>query len=157
NRAVDDHPGMDFHEVQTWVRFHYQWVVVHDFLPRIVSAEVLDELKGDDGQYDPNKLRFFHWKNEPFMPVEFSVAAYRLRHSMIRPGYRMNDANLLPIFEIPPNTIPVIPKGLSPGLDGFQQMDPGRAIDWGRFIDVDTRDYGSLDDENDPANRNRLQ
>src|ERR1022692_3785407 len=25
------------------------------------------------------------------MPVEFSVAAYRLGHSMVRPGYRLND------------------------------------------------------------------
>jgi hypothetical protein len=54
---------------------------------------------------------------------------------MIRPGYRLNDddAMLLPIFPTPANPV---------GLTGFQTMAPGRAIDWGRFIDVDTRSYG---------------
>src|SRR5437763_10274363 len=109
-------------------------------------SSVLDNLK-TDGQYDRSKLKFFHWKNNPFMPVEFSVAAYRLGHSMIRPGYRLNDNDqtLLPIFAVPPN----------PDLDGFQAMDKQRGIDWGRFIDVDARAYGT-EDANDPRTKKRL-
>ena len=30
-------------------------------------------------------LHFYHWQEQPFMPVEFSVAAYRFGHSMVRP------------------------------------------------------------------------
>ena len=102
NRVVDDNPTLSFPSVQRIVRWHYQWVVVYDFLPKIVSASVLDALKTDE-QYDQKKLQFYHWKNDPFMPVEFSVAAYRLGHSMIRPGYRLNDddTTLLPIFPVP--------------------------------------------------------
>jgi hypothetical protein len=155
NRAVDDNKALDFPTLQRLVRWHYQWVVIYDFLPKIVFAPVLEALK-TDGKYDQAKLKFFHWKNEPFMPVEFSVAAYRLGHSMIRPGYRLNDddATLLPIFPIPPDTIPEIPAGIPNGLAGFQQMAANRGIDWGRFIDLDgdVRPYGDDPDKVKPAN-----
>jgi hypothetical protein len=163
NRVVDDNPGLEFPALQKIVRWHYQWAVIHDFLPKIVSASVLKSLK-QDGKYDKKLLKFFHWKNEPFMPVEFSVAAYRLGHSMIRPGYRLNDdeATLLPIFAIPPNTIPDIPKGIPDGLAGFQAMAANRGIDWGRFIDLDgdVRPYGGDPDKVKPASaemKKRLQ
>jgi len=137
NRVVDDNPGADFAQLQQIVRFHYQWVILHDFLPRIISSSVLDDLRSADGNFDRSKLKFFHWKNEPFMPVEFSVAAYRLGHSMIRPGYRLNDddTTLLPIFPDPP-TDP------NKGLTGFQAMASNRGIDWARFIDTEIRSYG---------------
>ncbi len=163
NRVVDDNKTLSFPELQRVVRWHYQWVILHDFLPKIVSKPVLDALKAN-GKYDQAKLKFFHWKNDPFMPVEFSVAAYRLGHSMIRPGYRLNDddTTLLPIFPILPNTIPDIPAGLSPGLTGFQAMAANRGIDWGRFIDLegDVRAYGDDPDKVKPANaamKSRLQ
>jgi hypothetical protein len=135
NRLCDDNPGLDLPNLQRLVRFHYQYVILNDFLPRVISRAVLEALK-TGGRFDQKKLKFFHWHNEPFMPVEFSVAAYRLGHSMIRPGYRLNDddATLLAIFP---------PKGGDPnkGLTGFQTMQAGRAIDWGRFINIDVRDY----------------
>ena len=96
NRMVSENPGRTFAEIQQLVRFHYQYVVLNDFLPRIVHSSVLDSLKSN-GRYDREKLEFFHWRNDPFMPVEFSVAAYRFGHSMVRPGYRLNDEVLLPI------------------------------------------------------------
>jgi Animal haem peroxidase len=163
NRVVDDNDKLDFPALQKIVRWHYQWVVIHDFLPKIVSAPVLDAMK-TNGKFDKAKLKFFHWRNDPFMPVEFSVAAYRLGHSMIRPGYRLNDddTTLLPIFPIAPNTIPGIPKGIPDGLTGFQEMAKNRGIDWGRFIDLegDVRAYGGDPDTIKPADaemKRRLQ
>lgn len=148
NRTLKDNPNASFETIQKLVRFHYQYVVLNDFLPRIVRADVLAALK-TSGHYDKSKLKFFHWKNEPFMPVEFSVAAYRLGHSMVRPGYRLNDAILRPIFPVPPNVQP----GLAEGLTGFKAMIPDWGIDWGRFIDIDTRVYDGT-----PAdNQRRLQ
>jgi hypothetical protein len=136
NRVVDENSGADFQSIQQIVRFHYQWIVLYDFLPKIVHSSVLDDLKSD-GKYDRNKLRFFHWKNEPFMPVEFSAAAYRFGHSMVRPGYRLNDddATLLPIF-------PKSGEDPAKGLTGFDTMAANRAIDWARFIDTEIRSYG---------------
>jgi hypothetical protein len=156
NRVVDDNPGLDLPALQQIVRWHYQWVVIHDFLPKIIKASVLAALT-TDGKYDQKKLEFFHWKNEPFMPVEFSVAAYRLGHSMIRPGYRLNDddVTLLPIFPVPS-------QGLASGLTGFQAIAKNRGIDWGRFIDLegDIRAYGDDPDKVNPPNsdmKRRLQ
>jgi hypothetical protein len=153
NRVADITPQPELAAIQRIVRWHYQWVVIHDFLPKIVAADVLKVLKTGK-KYDKEKLRFFHWKNEPFMPVEFSVAAYRLGHSMIRPGYRLNDddATLLPIFPIPPNTFKEIPNGIPDGLTGFQAMAKNRGIDWGRFIDLDVRAYGDDPDKVEAAN-----
>jgi len=148
NRLVEENRALPFDEVQRLVRFHYQYVVLNDFLPRIVKADVLGSLK-TDGQYDRGKLEFFHWRYDPFMPVEFSVAAYRLGHSMIRPGYRLNDDTLLPIFPVPD-------QGLPEGLTGFRAMNPAWGIDWGRLIDVDERPGGN-DDPDDPDTRRRLQ
>lgn len=161
NRVVDDNPGLDLPALQQIVRWHYEWVIIHDFLPKIISAPVLQALT-TNGKYDQKKLEFFHWKNEPFMPVEFSVAAYRLGHSMIRPGYRLNDndATLLPIF--PVAKPPAVPNPLPEGLTGFRALNPAWGIDWGRFIDLDgdIRAYGDDPDKVDPANadmKRRLQ
>jgi heme peroxidase len=132
NRTRQDNPALPFSEVQRLVRFHYQYVVLNDFLPQIVHSSVLDDLK-TGGRLDPHRLRFFHWRHAPFMPVEFSGAAYRLGHSMVRPGYRLNDGVLLPIFPVPPQ--------LPEGLTGFRAMNPVWGIDWARFIDTEVRAY----------------
>jgi hypothetical protein len=140
NRAVDEHgPHTPFDVIQKFVRHHYQYVVLTDFLTRIVSAPVLDSLK-TNGHYDRSKLKIFPLDGPTFMPVEFSVAAYRLGHSMVRPGYRLNDANLIAIFPVlrPPGQ----PNVLFPeGLTGFRKMVSNWGIDWGRFIDIDVRPY----------------
>ena len=130
NRYVTEHASLSFEEVQQQVRFHYQYIIVNDFLPRIVHSSVLADLK-TNGVVDRKKLKWFHWKNSPFMPVEFAVAAYRIGHSMIRSGYRLNDATIRSIF--PSDTDPL-------GLLGFKAMQTTWAIDWGRFIDIDVRD-----------------
>ena len=149
NRMTDDNPDCDFGAVQQLVRFHYQYVVANDFLPRIVAGSVLDQLR-TNGRYDQKKISYYHWRHDPFMPVEFSVAAYRLGHSMVRPGYRLNDDKLLPIF-------PHSNKPNEDALTGFQTMKPGRALDWGRFIDIDERGGGTAADGSDAESKRRLQ
>jgi hypothetical protein len=150
NRILADNPNAPFEELQKLVRFHYQYVILNDFLPRIVHSSVIADLR-TNGQYDQKKLKFFHWKNGPFMPVEFSVACYRLGHSMIRPGYRLNNSVLVPIF--PVASPPADPPGLKEGLTGFRAMIPSWGIDWGRFIDIDVRTYDGTPDQN----KQRLQ
>ena len=136
NRLVKENPKLEFQAIQQLLRFHYQHVVVHDFLPRIVGNDVLSALKNAEGHYDPTRLRFFN-THDVIMPVEFSGAAYRLGHSMVRPGYRLNDATLLPIFPVAPEKAPGFPEGLT----GFRRMIRDWGIDWGRFIDIDVRKY----------------
>src|SRR5207237_433621 len=88
-----------YQEAQRLVRWHYQWLVVHDFLERIVGKQVVDDILRTEGYAAHGltvglpsfHLRFFAWRNDPFMPVEFSAAAYRFGHSMIRPDYHLNE------------------------------------------------------------------
>jgi hypothetical protein len=51
-------------------------------------------------------LEYYQWDGpDPFIPVEFSVAAYRFGHSQLRPGYRINDnyeIGMLPLFSAKP-------------------------------------------------------
>jgi heme peroxidase len=149
NRTLAENSKLPFEQIQELVRFHYQYVLLNDFLPRIVHSSVIADLK-TNGKYDQKKLKFFHWKNLPFMPVEFSVACYRLGHSMIRPGYRLNDSDstLLPIFMTPE----AAKLGFKDDLTGFRTMVSDRAIDWGRFIDIDIRA-----NDGDPDKKKRLQ
>lgn len=144
NRVVRDEakvPEPQFKDLQEKVRRTYQFLVINDFLPRIVHASVLDAYK-TKGVFDAAKIKVFKGFKIPFMPVEFSVAGYRLGHSMIRPGYRLNDTVLVPIFPLPANVAPGFPEGLT----GFRRLISDWAIDWGRLIDVDVRPYGSKAD-----------
>ena len=67
------------------------------------------------------------------MPVEFSVAAYRFGHSMIRSRYRLNRAIESPIFSSPPakpltlgGSAPSRPTGPSTGSSSLTWLVPGQ-------------------------------
>ena len=144
NRLIDKE-GMNFAEAQRSLRFHYQWMLVNDFLVKLVNKRTLYSVfphlaaKTSIAE-NPPELKFYHARNEAFMPLEFSVAAYRFGHSMVRPGYRLNDSDdtLLPIFG--EKGSPERPKSLR----GF--MAPARdwAIDFARFIDIELRPAGTM-------------
>ncbi len=70
----------DFETARRMTRWHYQWVVLHDFLPRLVGQDLVDEL------LFAGPL-FFAEKRRSVIPIEFSVAAYRFGHSQVRPDY----------------------------------------------------------------------
>lgn len=76
-----------FDEAQRLVRWHYQWIIVNEFLPKIVGGDVVNKVLG----LHPRE-RFYQFRHEPFIPVEFSVAAYRFGHSQVRQAYRLNGA-----------------------------------------------------------------
>jgi len=129
NRMVDVLKTSDFETVQRMVRWHYQWVVLHDFLPTIVGEKLVEEILGHlkEGQTataKPPQQKFYKPEKEAYMPVEFSVAAYRFGHSMIRPIYRLNaTVPRLPIFST---------RGES--LVGFRAFPSQWAIDWRLFF-----------------------
>jgi hypothetical protein len=93
NRDRHALPGESlFDTAQRLVRWHYQWVVVNDFLPRIVGRQLVNRiLKRDASGKLSVELEFYRPRRSPFIPVEFAVAAYRFGHSMIRAVYDLND------------------------------------------------------------------
>jgi Animal haem peroxidase len=148
NRLIDD-KKLSFADAQRTLRFHYQWMLIHDFLVKVVNEgtlhEVFPHLKAKSSLADdPPVLNFYHARNDAYMPLEFSVAAYRFGHSMVRPGYRLNDDDrtLLPIFgqDGPPE------RPLS--LRGFMAPADNWALDWARFIDIEPRPSGVMLDDN---------
>ncbi|MEY2516381.1 MAG: hypothetical protein QOJ89_3739 [bacterium] len=122
-----------FDEARRIVRWHYQWIVVHDFLERLVGAPMAHEVlipAAVPGDAPATKRRFYSWQDEPFMPVEFSAAAFRCGHSMVRAKYRPKSAVA--------TGFPILPPDGSPGLDfsGFRRLPHALAIDWDRFFDI---------------------
>lgn len=86
NRIIDmlvstGFAGDLFTEAKKIVTHHYQWCVLHDFLPRICGAAAVNAAIGSVSAPVGSPFR---------MPVEFAVAAYRFGHSMIRNGYILN-------------------------------------------------------------------
>jgi hypothetical protein len=92
NRVVDTLPssvpvGQRFTKAKGIVTRHYQWMLRTDFLTRICGASVVNDVfahgrKAFEVGATPTDV--------PTMPIEFSVAAYRLGHSMIRRAYNWN-------------------------------------------------------------------
>ncbi|HKH12791.1 MAG TPA: heme peroxidase family protein [Rubrobacter sp.] len=121
NRLVDrlrgaGVPGGEvFDEARRLVRWHYEWVVVHEFLPLTVGEELLADLEAGG-------RKFYEPAESPTIPVEFSDAAYRFGHSQITPTYRLNDAS---------GGVTIFPDCL-----GGRPVPPGRVIDWSWFFDV---------------------
>ena len=153
NVVAHQNKHWDFERIQREVRFHYQWIVLNDFLPRIISENVLKQVlphlaKKTNLQLDKPHLEFFRPKDEAFMPLEFSAAAYRFGHSMVRPGYRLNEnAGPFSIFGKDPHV----------ALTGFREFPANWAIDWNLFIDLEPRPPGNEKKKDDPGNRTRTQ
>jgi hypothetical protein len=137
-------PNAAFEDVQRSVRWHYQWLVLHDFLPRIVGRKVVDGfLARFSGNYPLGKsaLRLFSWRNEPFMPIEFAAAAYRFGHAMVRPIYRLNT-------KLGEDATPdqkergvdgrqfIFAATQREGLNGFREFPSVWAIDWSLFFEL---------------------
>ncbi|PZO51983.1 MAG: peroxidase [Phormidesmis priestleyi] len=76
-------PNEIFAEAQRVVRWHYQWIIVHEFLPLTVGQDLVTNILTEG-------RKFYKWRNLPFIPVEFAVSAYRFGHSQARPSYRAN-------------------------------------------------------------------
>jgi hypothetical protein len=94
NKLVDAHPRASFEDVQRRVRWRYQWLAINDFIRGICGADetaaaLRPEGAGLEEQADA-ELNFCRGVNDPFMPIEFSAAAHRFGHSMVRPVYRLN-------------------------------------------------------------------
>jgi hypothetical protein len=120
--------GLSFEEARKKCRWHYQWLIVHDYLPRVVGQQVVDRMLVKKNGVLTASTTFYKPKNpnRPYIPVEFSGAAYRYGHSMIRAEYEVQDQHTVPIF----------------GRDGYEDLRGNRPvphnlwIDWNYFFDI---------------------
>jgi len=78
-------PGKRFRVARRLVRFHYQWLVVNDYLKTVCLPGVVDKvLVGGTKFYKPLRGGVL------FAPLEYSVAAFRFGHTMVRGAYDHN-------------------------------------------------------------------
>jgi len=104
-----------FEDARRSTTWHYQWVILRDFLPGLVGSELMEELL-DEG------ARAFSPGDDPFIPYEFADAAYRYGHSQVREAYHVNrEFGPVPVF---------------PDLMGFGAVPVEHAIDWTLQFDV---------------------
>jgi hypothetical protein len=108
-----------FAEARRAATWHYQWVLLEDFLPRVVGTDLAGELlAGGARSYRPDP-------GEAWIPLEFADAAYRFGHSQIRDRYQVNrDAEPVPLL---------------PDLLGFRPVPAVLTVDWSFLFDLPGR------------------
>ncbi|GIE89932.1 peroxidase family protein [Actinoplanes regularis] len=128
NRVLETGLAKNLAEAQRLTRWHFQWIIIHDFLEQVAGAEVVSRFLDGKGKV---KREFYKPKNphRPMMPIEYSVAAYRFGHSMIRAGYLLNARTT------PPAAAAIFGAEGS-DLRGNRPLPARLEIDWWHFFDV---------------------
>jgi hypothetical protein len=104
-----------FDDARRALIWHYQWVILNDFLPQLVGTTMTGSVLQDG-------LRFYHLVGDPFIPVEFADAAYRYGHSQIKGDYQLQQGGeRFPVF---------------PDLAGLRPLAAEHVIDWACLFDV---------------------
>jgi len=105
-----------FNQARRLVRWHYQWIVVHEFLPLSVGETLMRDLL-------TNGPQFYTYDDYPYIPVEYADAAYRFGHSQIRTIYTLNDSGAR--------------GSIFPDYAGTCPVPHDRVVDWAYFFRVD--------------------
>lgn len=132
-----------FTEPRRVMRQHYQYLVINEFLMEVADKKIVKDVLRDGPQ-------FFKPFEEPFfMPLEFSVAAFRFGHTMVRSDYDFNvnfntsgnpgtfSATLGRLFTF---------SALSGDLGDFDTLPENWIIEWENFVGPNPRSKARLFD-----------
>ena len=104
-----------FEEARRALTWHYQYVVLHDYLPETIGQERAARLL----ERGPRRFRP---DGAVAIPLEFADAAYRFGHSQMRDSFQLQPGG--PALK------------LMPDLIGFRPTPPGRVVHWPLLLDV---------------------
>ena len=124
-----DYAEQIFRAARRQVRRHFQWIILHEFIPLTIGKERVDHIL-------QNGIRFYRFdKDNPLMMIEFSVAPYRFGHSQICPSYRLNfgrpDMSHNPFFAF------IFDDTRDPNDPDPNELRGGKRAPW-RFVDWQT-------------------
>jgi hypothetical protein len=130
-----------FADARRLVTWHYQWIILHEFLPKTIGQDRLDAiLRGGLVYYRPsdpvNRVHTRDGTEMPRIPIEFAASVYRFGHSQVRPSYRVNfgPTGGAPFFAFlfDDNENPASP---DPNDMRGGKRAPRRFVDWQTFFD----------------------
>ncbi len=102
---------MGFEQVRRFIRLHYQWLVLNEFLPAFVDPRIIESVLNKD-PFRPDA---------PIMPAEFTVACYRFGHATVQPEYRLKKGDEpVDLFK----------------MSGFSPRSPEWDLEMAQFFDV---------------------
>jgi hypothetical protein len=128
-----------FESARRLARWYYQWMVIHDFLPRIVGKTMAESVYKDvKGKAPIITMKYYKPQNKndrAFIPVEFSVAAYRFGHSIARPRYTLSGSSTtaikgVPLFSDDPSI------AYDNKLNGSRAIPSRLKLQWSRFFNA---------------------
>jgi hypothetical protein len=85
-RGRQEEPDEVYRQARRLTTWHYQWMILHEFLPLFVGQKMVDNILASGRKYYRPEVAQ--------IPVEFQGAAFRFGHSMVRPSYRANFTSL---------------------------------------------------------------
>lgn len=111
-------PQYLYEEARKLTTWHYQWIVIHEFLPTMIGKKLVKNIQTEG-------RKWYRPCDKPFIPIEFSTAAYRFGHSMIGQNVRLrNNGATQSIFSS------AVGRGFSPITSRSQ------VIDWDQFFAI---------------------
>jgi hypothetical protein len=109
-------PSDVFATAQRETVWHYQWVILNGYLPRLVGPGLAEEVL-EEGP------RFYQPGDDPKIPFEFADAAFRYGHGQVRDEFVINSESGT--------------RRLFPDLLGFRPVPAELVIDWTLLFDVE--------------------
>ncbi len=99
-----------FKEARKQVIWHYQWLILHDYLYKVTDWTVFEDILCHGPKY---------FNHPTYLPLEFTGAAFRTGHSQTRENNRINEHTEKNLFE----------------LGAFQKME--EYLDWHYLFDFE--------------------
>ena len=137
----------DYHSAKTLTQLHYQWLIVEQYLKTVCDPAVVQRV------LDTRASHYFAFQREydernantrlgNAIPLEFSVAAFRYGHSMVRNVYDYNSNFGRPGTGALPNAPfdEIFRFTGGGGFRGLPKLPENWVIDWSRFVGTEPHD-----------------
>ena len=122
----------DFQAAKRLCQWHYQWLIVNDYLPEIVQRSTINAIRTYEGGRFRITTRFYtppaSDREPPWIPVELATAALRFGHSMLGVSYAVSR---------PDQKAETFGHDLTkPVLNGMRPIPPDLKASWDLFFKV---------------------